>query len=227
MPPDKKKPPTELGIGLKEEVIFLLAGLFILSLIVNQILNYIYSLGYGNLGAGWNYFLYTYLIPFWGKWKVIAVILSAVFVVWMYYSLRKIGEVVKSERQIFGPSGEDDTFLDEALTKMSPKKKFAGKWERVMAHAYSVNPADWRLSIMEADIMLDEALKTKGFAGDGVGEMLKSVKPGDLVSLDAAWDAHKVRNRIAHSGGDFELNERETRRVIGLFEVILKELGAI
>ncbi|OHA92180.1 MAG: hypothetical protein A3J09_01715 [Candidatus Zambryskibacteria bacterium RIFCSPLOWO2_02_FULL_51_21] len=227
MPPDKKKSLPPVGMGLKEEVTFLLAGLFLLSLIVNQIMNYLYSLGFGDIGAGWNYFLYTYLIPFWGKWKIIAIFLSAACVVWAYYSARKLGQVAKAEEQLFGPSGEEDTILDEAITHMSPEKKMAGKWERVMAHAYSANQADWRLAIMEADIMLDEALRAKGFAGDGVGEMLKGANLGDLVSLDAAWDAHKVRNRIAHSGGDFELNERETRRVVGLFEAVLKELGAI
>jgi hypothetical protein len=60
-----------------------------------------------------------------------------------------------------------------------------------------------------------------------VAEKLKSVDSSDMLTLDAAWEAHKVRNRIAHSGSDFELNEREAKRVIMLFESVFREFGMI
>ena len=45
----------------------------------------------------------------------------------------------------------------------------------------------------------------------------------DLQSLDLLWEAHKVRNRIAHKL-DFKLNRSEALRVISYYEEALKEL---
>lgn len=75
--------------------------------------------------------------------------------------------------------------------------------------------------------MLEETLRRNGFPGETIGDMLKSAQPGDFRTLDAAWDAHKVRNRIAHSGSDFDLNEREAQRVIREFEAVFQEFKVI
>lgn len=58
---------------------------------------------------------------------------------------------------------------------------------------------DLRGAIMQADILLDKALQAANFSGVNVGERLKSAA-GHLQRdvLDAAWSAHKVRNRLAH-----------------------------
>ena len=57
--------------------------------------------------------------------------------------------------------------------------------------------------------------------------MLKSVDKNNFLTLDDAWEAHKVRNDIAHSGINFQLNERETKRVLALFEKVFKEFNVI
>jgi len=76
-------------------------------------------------------------------------------------------------------------------------------------------------------VMLEELLRTIGYNGESVGEMLKSVDKNEFLTIEDAWEAHKVRNAIAHSGGDFQLNERETKRVIALFEKVFKEFQVI
>ncbi len=97
------------------------------------------------------------------------------------------------------------------------------KWQRVLEHANSSNPSDWRLSILEADILLGDVLEKMGYHGEGIGEMLKSVEKSDFNTIDNAWEAHKVRNAIAHEGSDFLLSQRETQRVIGLYESVFQE----
>jgi uncharacterized protein HemX len=101
------------------------------------------------------------------------------------------------------------------------------KWQGVLDHANSDNPSDWRLAILEADTMLESASQKLPVVADTLGERLKKIDKGDLRSLDNAWEAHKVRNRIAHDGFDFEITKHETLRVINLFESVLRELGAI
>jgi hypothetical protein len=101
------------------------------------------------------------------------------------------------------------------------------KWDRVLEHLRSENQSDWRLSIMEADIMLEELLNALGHHGESIGEKLKAVEPSDFTNLDAVWEAHKVRNAIAHEGGDFTLTQREAKRVINLYRLAFEEFKFI
>lgn len=101
------------------------------------------------------------------------------------------------------------------------------RWEQILANVSSENPNDWRLGIIEADIMLDELITRLGYHGATLGEKLKQVARGDMQSLDSAWEAHKTRNQIAHAGSDFILSQREARRVIELYGEVFREFRFI
>lgn len=101
------------------------------------------------------------------------------------------------------------------------------RWEKILQHANSDNPSDWRLAIIEADILLDEVVARMGYQGETLGERLKTVVRGDMETLDNAWEAHKVRNQIAHTGSDFILTQREARRVIDLYASVFNEFKVI
>ena len=75
----------------------------------------------------------------------------------------------------------------------------------------------------DADIILDELLTKMGYRGESIGEKLKRVEKGDFVTLDDAWEAHKVRNRIAHET-DNVLTHEQAVRAVSLFEKGLREL---
>lgn len=98
------------------------------------------------------------------------------------------------------------------------------KFAVIQGYISSQSEALWRIGIMEADNLLLEILTEKGYAGDGVGEKLKNAS---FKTVDLAWDAHKIRNRIAHEGSDFQLTERETKRAFTLFESVFRDLKAI
>ena len=98
------------------------------------------------------------------------------------------------------------------------------KFAVIQGYMSSQSEALWRIGIMEADNVLLEVLKEKGYQGAGVGEMLKSAS---FKTVDLAWDAHKIRNRIAHEGSDFQLTEREAKRAFVLYESVLRDLKAI
>ncbi len=99
------------------------------------------------------------------------------------------------------------------------------RWEHITDLVNSVNTSDWRLAIIEADTVLEGLLEARDIPGTGIGEKLKSISPGDLGSMQAAWEAHLVRNRIAHEGMQFDLSQRDARRTIQLYEVVFRELG--
>ena len=95
----------------------------------------------------------------------------------------------------------------------------------VFAHAASERPNDWKLAIIEADIILDDILKQQGYAGNSLGERLKSISSNQLSTLNDAWEAHKVRNRIAHDGADFVLTQRVAQETIAQYQRVFAEFG--
>lgn len=99
-------------------------------------------------------------------------------------------------------------------------------WDRVMMYVESYNESEWRLAVIEADIMLSELLDTMNLAGDSIGDKLKGIEKSDFTTLDLAWEAHKIRNQIAHDPS-FLLSQREAKRVIGLYETVFKEFAFI
>jgi hypothetical protein len=98
------------------------------------------------------------------------------------------------------------------------------RWAIVEGYMSSNVESLWRIGIMEADNMLREVLAEKGYAGEDIGEMLMSAR---FKTVNLAWDAHLVRNKIAHEGSSYVLTAREAKRVFALYESVFLELGAI
>jgi hypothetical protein len=101
------------------------------------------------------------------------------------------------------------------------------RWVRVTEHINSENESDWRLAILEADLILEDILNKIGYKGENIGDKLKNVEKSDFHTLDLAWEAHKVRNQIAHAGGDFRIDKKEAKRIISLYEEVFKEFHFI
>jgi len=75
--------------------------------------------------------------------------------------------------------------------------------------------------VVEADIVLDYALKELGYEGP-LGEKLKEVG-ARFSNLDDVWKAHKFRNRIAHEPG-ITVSDKEAERVLSVLEKAIREL---
>ena len=86
---------------------------------------------------------------------------------------------------------------------------------------------DWSQAIIEADIMLDEILDEQGYVGESVGDKLKQATPARFHTIQDAWDAHLVRNEIAHKGSAFQLTEHVAYRTISHYENVFREFGEI
>lgn len=102
-----------------------------------------------------------------------------------------------------------------------------GRFEHIVTLANSPGAGDWRRAILEADIMLSDVLNEQGYVGETVADQLRQANPFQMTTLDLAWQAHKVRNQIAHQGEKYELTERDVRATIDLFRRVFEEFGAI
>ncbi len=107
------------------------------------------------------------------------------------------------------------------------EKEGSSKWRMVIKHMSSKNPSDWKIALIEADTILDALVERAGFPGATLGERLKNADRGVFQTLNFAWEAHKVRNRIAHEGSNFVLSERDAKKAISEYEEVFKEFDYI
>lgn len=120
-----------------------------------------------------------------------------------------------------------DVDTEEAYVPVTEEPQGLYKWQMVIKHVSSKNPSDWKLAIIEADTILDALVEGAGYEGTSLGERLKNADKGTFKTLDYAWEAHTVRNKIAHEGSSFNLTEREAKRVIQLYEQVFQEFKYI
>lgn len=108
----------------------------------------------------------------------------------------------------------------------APAGILRNRWNALLKHLDSTHEAQWKIAVIEADKLVDDALAKAGYSGDTFGDRLSNIQPGTLLSLDGIWWAHKVRNRLAHEV-DYFLRYTEARQAIGYFEAALSELQLI
>lgn len=101
------------------------------------------------------------------------------------------------------------------------------RWSHVQTLIESGSASEWRQAIIEADIMLDDVLASYGYPGNSVGEKLKAGDPSRFRTLQDAWDAHRVRNDIAHQGSAYPLSEQIAHRTIAKYRNVFLEFGVI
>lgn len=149
---------------------------------------------------------------------IISVPLSIVLVIGIITARERLKYIRRKEEEKYSPPVEP--VYTEAP---KPDPKLANRWKHITELVESHNQNDWRQAIIEADIILGEILDKMGYQGDGIGEKLKRVERADFHTLDQAWEAHKIRNIIAHEGASYQMSQTEVRRVINLFREVLEE----
>lgn len=104
-------------------------------------------------------------------------------------------------------------------------EKYRTRWLAIEQSIERDNEASYNIAILNADKLVDHALREKGFSGQTMGERLKSAKNA-LPHRDNIWQAHKLRNQIAHEP-DVKANYDQARRALAQYKQTLKDLGAI
>lgn len=104
-------------------------------------------------------------------------------------------------------------------------EKYRTRWLAIEQSVQKDNEASYTIAILNADKLVDHALREKGFKGQTMGERLKDARNA-LPHRDNIWQAHKLRNQIAHEP-DAKATYDEARRALAQFKQTLKDLGAI
>jgi hypothetical protein len=83
----------------------------------------------------------------------------------------------------------------------------------------------WPLAVIDADKLLDDALKRRHYKGKSMGERLVSAQR-ELTDNDGAWFGHKLRNRLVHES-NVKLTEKVVKQALIGIRAALKDLGAL
>ncbi|MFT5036531.1 MAG: hypothetical protein ACI9VM_000091 [Candidatus Azotimanducaceae bacterium] len=162
----------------------------------------------------------SFLQTMWNVYTVFAFVISIILVVAMIYAYIRYNQYCGLESAYYE--------TQERLWKqLYGKDATNNRWEDIQDHIVSDDPKYWKLAIIEADVMLEETLESAGFAGLTIGDKLKSASPESFKTLQDAWDAHKVRNTLAHSGADFVLTKKSAQETIVQYRRVFQEFGVV
>ncbi len=147
-------------------------------------------------------------------------LISVICISIIIYTWMRLEERKKLDKQEFHESVHAVKAKDE-------EKKDNKQWQKIIEHINSANPSDWRLAIMESDSMLEALTFDIGLVGVTLGERLKNANVNHFKTLSNAWDAHKLRNKIAHVGLAHDLPYRDAKKAIEQYESVFLEFGVI
>ena len=163
--------------------------------------------------------IYSTLYHNWSLYTSLVTVVCLVFAAVTIYSIIRIRQIRHMEHLKFTSAAKTVAVRDVPRTQL--------RWRHIQEEIATGSEQNWRLAILEADIMLNELLDTQGYRGETMGDKMRQVDRASFNTIDIAWEAHRVRNRIAHEGSAHLMNEREVRRVIGLYEKVFREFRII
>lgn len=175
-----------------------------------------FNLIFGSNGEG----ILQFLSTVWSVWSLIAFILSGLFIYGIIYSYIRVSE--------YGEIKTKQIVEEERLWReLNDPDQGNRRWREVEEHVQSDNPNDWKLAIIEADVMLEQMLEEAGFAGTTIADRMRSASTRSFATLDDAWQAHRVRNQIAHGGTDFVLTQKMAQATIIQYRKVFMEFGVV
>ncbi len=155
----------------------------------------------------------------WGPLFPLSLLIGLLCGIGVAYCALRIWQIRQSEWASFSKVAHTVAAEDIPRTQL--------RWNRVLEHANSDDEHKWRLAILEADIMLNELLDLQGYRGETMADKMKQINRTQFNSIDDAWEAHRMRNRVAHEGSEYPLTERDKNHTINLYERAFKEFGFI
>lgn len=102
---------------------------------------------------------------------------------------------------------------------------YRSKWLAIEQQLKRDEVSSYQLSVINADKLVDQALRDRGVNGQTMGERLKNA-PKLFSNLQPLWNAHKLRNQIAHET-NIHMTYDDARRALAAFKQALKDIGAI
>jgi hypothetical protein len=154
--------------------------------------------------------------------------LSSIKVLSLILVILFIGGIIASLIGLFYVGEENGTKFNNHFNRNThslEKNPREERWLGIEAMFKSADKNAWRLAIIDADTMLEELIISMGYRGNTFGERLKDMHRNNIPWLQSAWDVHLLRNKLAHEGSRYPLNDREAYRAYRIYQQILVQSG--
>lgn len=109
------------------------------------------------------------------------------------------------------------------LSKRFRRKHFLMRWKRLQQRF--PDKTQWAQAIIEADDLLNDALKKKRFKGKNMGERLVEAQK-NFTNNDAVWFGHKLRTKI-EMNPSLALSKSTVKKALLGLRQGLKDIGAL
>lgn len=113
------------------------------------------------------------------------------------------------------------------VIKRLPRKlkvdKFADDWKQLQGLCR--DKGTWSAAILDADKLLDKALKRRKFKGKSMGERIVSAQR-KISNNDQLWFAHNLAKKLKADPA-FKLKETDVKTALIGFRQALRDLGAL
>ena len=104
-------------------------------------------------------------------------------------------------------------------------RRIEKNWRRIKERLNSGMESEYKLSISDADGLLDDILKKMGYAGSNLEERLGSLTEVSLPNIEEVKQSHQTRNTIIRDP-DYRLSLDEARKTLDVYEKTLRDLQA-
>lgn len=149
--------------------------------------------------------------------KILFILISVFFIGFIIFVLIKSTYM---KRLIFVDTREFVSFRSFGIRKLSRQ------WLKIREGLEKGMESQYKLSVIEADSILDDTLKKMGFLGETLGERLEKLTSATLPNIEDVLVAHTVRNNIVHDP-DYKLGLEEAKKTIDIYEKSLVDLQAL
>ena len=99
-------------------------------------------------------------------------------------------------------------------------------WQSIVKKFSLGTPESARLAVIEADALVDTALKNMGIQGEHLADRLSNLESEDITTMNRLWRAHRMRNDLVHTPG-FALGPSEAKLALEDFEAFLQEIEVL
>lgn len=103
-------------------------------------------------------------------------------------------------------------------------QKFITKWKELQGLCRE--KTNWKDALIQADKLLDKALKKRRFKGKSMGERLANAQRF-ITDNDDIWDAHNLVKKLLNAPDKVRLKESDVKEALISFREALKDLGAL
>ena len=104
--------------------------------------------------------------------------------------------------------------------------KITKDWLKIVSRLEQGTESEYKLAVIEADNMLNDAYRRMGYPGESLGDKLKILNKDTCANVEDVREAHKIRNNIVHDP-DYRLSLNEAQKVVAVYEQTFRDLEMI